>query len=84
MTSTYLHRELIDRFEELRAAAGVSRREVARRLGVSQATIQETLTEGENASLATIERLYAAIDLRLEFKPKRDKTVRVIVLDDGP
>lgn len=84
MNSTYLHRELIDRFEELREAAGVSRREVARRLGVSQATIQETLTEGGNASLATIERLYAAIDLRLDFKSKRDKTVRVTVLDDGP
>ncbi len=56
-----LARQLADSLRRLRREAGLNQSAMAKRLGVSQPTLNRLETAGQNATLATLNRLCRAL-----------------------
>jgi ribosome-binding protein aMBF1 (putative translation factor) len=63
--------EVGERIHSAREAAGLSQRELARRMGTSQAAIDRLESGGIGATLTTLQRVAMALDLEIsiELKP---------------
>ena len=57
--------EVGDRVREAREAAGLSQRELASRMGTSQAAVARLEAGGVGATLTTLQRVAGALDLEL-------------------
>lgn len=60
--------EVGDRVREAREAAGISQRELARRMGTSQAAIARLEAGGVGATLTTLHRAATALDLKVHVE----------------
>ncbi|WP_217925148.1 helix-turn-helix domain-containing protein [Miltoncostaea oceani] len=60
---------LCDQLEKARMAAGISRRELARRAGLDPGTVAAVLEVRSDPHLETILRIGGALGLRLEVTP---------------
>src|SRR5947209_19986980 len=63
--------EVGDRVRQAREAAGLSQRELASRVGTSQAAVARLEAGGVGATLTTLQRVAAALDLelRVDLRP---------------
>jgi ribosome-binding protein aMBF1 (putative translation factor) len=63
--------EVGERIHAAREAAGLSQRELARRMGTSQAAIDRLESGGVGATLTTLQRVATALDLKVsvELRP---------------
>jgi len=59
--------EVGDRVRQAREAAGLSQRELAARMGTSQAAVARLEAGGVGATLTTLQRVAAALDLQLSI-----------------
>lgn len=64
-----LFNEASDTVEALLASLGVSRAELARRLGVSRGRVSQLLSGGENLTLRTLAALGWGLGIRFELRP---------------
>ena len=62
-------RELLDQFSRLIAEQGITRREVARRVGCCPSTLTNVLNNGYGVTLSTFVRMAAAVGMRLVMRP---------------
>jgi ribosome-binding protein aMBF1 (putative translation factor) len=63
--------EVGERIRTAREAAGISQRELARRMSTSQASVGRLESGSVAATLATLQRAALALDLRIEVKLRR-------------
>lgn len=80
-----LYGEVSDSFGALLESTGMSKKELARRLGVSQGRVSQILSGEENLTLRTVAALAWALGLRanLQLEPLRDR-VGTPAMDDAP
>lgn len=60
--------EVGEQVREAREAAGLSQRELARRMGTSQAAVDRLEAGGVGATLTTLERVASALNLEISFE----------------
>lgn len=63
--------EVGDRVREAREAAGLSQRELARRMGTSQAAVDRLESGGVGATLTTLQRVAAALGLKVNVELRK-------------
>jgi ribosome-binding protein aMBF1 (putative translation factor) len=63
--------EVGDRVREAREAAGLSQRELARRMGTSQAAVDRLEAGGVGATLTTLQRVASALGLEVNVELRK-------------
>jgi ribosome-binding protein aMBF1 (putative translation factor) len=63
--------EVGERVRKAREAAGLTQRELARRMGTSQAAVDRLEAGGVGATLTTLQRVAAALELELSIELRR-------------
>jgi ribosome-binding protein aMBF1 (putative translation factor) len=66
--STRLAIEVGDKVRDAREAAGISQRELATRMGTSQAAVARLEAGGVGATLTTLQKVAAALDLKISIE----------------
>jgi HTH-type transcriptional regulator / antitoxin HipB len=66
--STRLAIEVGDQVREAREAAGISQRDLATRMGTSQAAVARLEAGGVGATLTTLQKVAAALDLKITIE----------------
>jgi DNA-binding phage protein len=71
---------VINALDEARAAAGMSKAELARAVGIEPATVRRLFsTGGANPTLGTLATLAAALGLRLSVEPLSDADKKLVM-----
>jgi HTH-type transcriptional regulator/antitoxin HipB len=63
-----LHHSIVRLLKERREELGLSRRELGRRVGINHSLISRMETGQQRVSLRTLERIAAALDMRLHVR----------------
>src|SRR5262249_39110801 len=61
------HRRLFEQLVEAREASGLSKAEVAKRMGISRAAVERLESGGSNPLFATVEHYVAALGKKIEW-----------------